>query len=98
MQSIDGRTNQTDDGFEWAVGLEREHELILELRPEWARVTVNWGQGRTYPSAGRSLTVVSPWRWNPGADGPGLALGSYESPTRFLRMQIADRTAGEARW
>lgn len=89
IQSIDGRTTQGEDGFTFTVTPGRDHELDLELGPEEARLTVDGRLSRTYRLAGRKLSVVTPWGWNPGLTGPALALGTYKSPMRFSQIQLA---------
>ena len=90
MQAINGNTTQGDDGFDFNLEPGRDVELGLELRPEQIRMTVAGTLSRTYPLAGRTLGVVAPWAWQPSANGPALAIGSYQSPTRFgpVRLRI----------
>ena len=92
VQSIDGRTTQGEDGFEFTVGPGRDHELDLELRLDEVRLAVDRGAFRTYPLKGRRLDIVAPWAWGPGTAGPALAIGSYQSPVRFQRLLWRDRT------
>jgi hypothetical protein len=87
VQSIDGRTTQGEDGFDFTAVAGQDHELHLELRPDEVRLRVDRGAVRIYPLQGRQLTVVRPWNWSPDASGPALALGSYQSPTRFERLR-----------
>ena len=83
MQSIDGRTTEGEDGFDFTAVAGQDHELHLELRPTEVRLRVDRGAVRIYPLQSRQLTVVRPWNWSPDASGPALALGAYQSPTRF---------------
>ena len=87
VQSIDGRTAQGEDGFDFTAVPGQDHELHLELRPDEVRLRVDQRPVRIYPLQGRRLTVVRPWNWSPDATGPALALGSYQSPTRFERVR-----------
>ncbi len=94
VQSIDGRTTQGEDGFDFTTVPGQAHELLLELRPEEVRLRIDRRPVRIYPLQGRQLTVVRPWNWSPDATGPALALGSYQSPTRFERPQWRAGTTG----
>lgn len=95
LQSVDGSTTAGEDGFEFALLPGREHRLSLGIRPEGVVVGVDGQPRRRYPLLGRQLTVVSPWNWKPAAEeGPALALGSYSSPVRFSRLELAVPGAG----
>jgi serine/threonine protein kinase len=94
VQSIDGRTTQGEDGFDFTAVPGQDHELLLELRPAEVQLRIDRGPTRIYPLQRRQLTVVSPWNWSPDATGPALALGSYQSPTRFERPQWRARATG----
>ena len=69
-------------------------ELGFELRPDEVRIRVGGELRQTCRLEGESLTLVAPWLWNPGPTAPALAVGSYQSPTRFLRLLWRDRTHG----
>lgn len=91
VQALGDRTTQGNDGFDFTLETGREVELGLELRPDQIRMTVDGTLSRTYPAAGQTLRVVPPWNWNPGPNGPALAIGAYQSPARFgpLRWRAA---------
>lgn len=92
VQSIDGRTTQQEDGFPFSLKRGSDHELTLEVRPEEVSVWVDGIRWKSYSLAGRTLSVVSPWKWQPDFSASALAIGSYDSPFRFDRWRWRDRT------
>ena len=94
IQALDGATNERAEGFDFTLESGQEVTLTLELRPDLARMALDGVVRQTVNLAGRRLSVVVPWGWDPGAAGPALALGSYQSPMRFQSLSWRDRTGG----
>jgi hypothetical protein len=78
-----------DKPFDIAIENERRYLVRLEVRPERVRVFVDGTWMQEIDLTGHYLGVSQPWVWNP-ADTPdvGLAIGSYQSRTRFHRIDV----------
>jgi len=86
VQTIAGQTLMDGYGFRFALENGRSYELLVEVRPGRVRVTVDGEFKKEFDIAGKALGIPQPWEWNPSRR-PGrpvaLAVGSYQSPTRF---------------
>ena len=87
VQSLDGRDLRQGGGFPLALENGRRVELEVRVRPDHVQVRVDGVLRSTTSLAGHTLGVVFPWAWNPVEKPAALAIGSYESPTRFDRVE-----------
>ncbi len=87
VQSLDGRDLRQGGGFPLVLENGQRYELVVRVTPDLVRVTVDGVPRATTPLSGRTLGVVFPWAWNPVEKPAALAIGSYESPTRFDRVE-----------
>jgi len=88
VQSIDGRDLRETHGFTFRIENGRRYELFIEVRPEQVTVSIDGRKMGIFNVGSHRLGVVEPWAWNP-QDTPvvALAIGSYESPTKFEKVE-----------
>jgi hypothetical protein len=87
VQSIDGSDLRAGGGFLFALENQRVYELLVEVRPELVRVSVDGRELGAFPIAGKRLGIVAPWVVDPARQFPALAIGSYQSETRFEKVE-----------
>jgi hypothetical protein len=87
VQEISGRDLRAGYGFRFPLVNGERHELLLEVRPGKVRVSVDGEFKKEFDTAGKTLTVTKVWGWNFGARPLALAIGSYQSPTRFEKVE-----------
>ncbi len=87
VQSIDGSDLRAGGGFLFPLENQRVYELLVEVRPEVVDVHVDGRKLGTFSIAGKRLGIVSPWRLDASLPLPVLAIGSYESQTRFEKVE-----------
>lgn len=83
LQLIDGKSLMDGYGFRFSLENGRSYELLIEVRPNVVRMSVDGEFKKEFPIAGKTLGIPQPWGWMPGPERIALALGSYQSPTRF---------------
>ncbi len=83
LQLIDGKSLMDGYGFRFSLENGRSYELLIEVRPGVVRMSVDGEFKKEFPIAGKKLSIPQPWGWMPGSKRIALALGSYQSPTRF---------------
>jgi tRNA A-37 threonylcarbamoyl transferase component Bud32 len=86
VQSLDGEDLRAGGGFGLRLENGQPVSLRVAVRPDRVRVQVDGQLRLDQPIAGRRLAVVAPWAWDPGIRPAALAIGSYESPSRFTRV------------
>jgi len=87
VQEISGRDLRAGYGFRFPLVNGEPHELLIEVRPGKVRVSVDGEFKKEFDTAGKTLTVTNVWRWNSLARPLALGLGSYQSPTRFEKVE-----------
>lgn len=87
VQSLDGRDLRQGGGFKFTLENGRRYDLAVEVRPEQVRIRIDGREQAVVPIAGRTLGIVFPWAWDPAARPAALAIGSYQSPTRFESVE-----------
>ncbi len=87
VQVIDGESLQRGYGFRFSLEKGRRYELLLEVRREEVRMSVDGVFQKAFDLRGRRLTVTEPWEWDPALRPAALALGSYQSSTRFEKVE-----------
>lgn len=86
VQIVDWRDLRQTRGFPFTIENGRRYELVISVSPETVRI---WIDGKEQPPTdirGRTLGVVFPWNWDPAQEPAALAIGSYQSPTRFSQV------------
>ncbi len=67
----------------------RRYEMVLEIHPERASLSVDGRLLQEVSLSGRGLGVTFPWEWDTLEHAETwLAIGSYESPTHFHSVRI----------
>lgn len=87
VQLIDGQSLMDGYGFRFPLTNGRSYEMLLEVRPDEVRVNVNGEITKTFDIKGKKLAVPEPWMWSIQGRRIGLGIGSYESPTRFEKVE-----------
>lgn len=87
VQSIDGSDLRSGNAFSFPLENGRTYELHANIRADSISISIDGVHKITTPIQGRSLGIVSPWAWNPAEKPAALAIGSYESATRFHSIE-----------
>jgi len=87
VQMIDGQDLTSGYGFRFPMVNGEPHDLLVEVRPDDVRVSVDGVFKQTFVTKGLPLTVISHWEQGRVMQGMALALGSYQSPMRFEMLQ-----------
>lgn len=87
VQSLDGLDLRSGGGFLFALENQRVYDLLVEVRPEKVDVAIDGRKLGSFPIAGRQLGIVAPWVVDPARQLPALAIGSYQSETRFEKVE-----------
>lgn len=94
VQLIDNETLQAGYGFRFPLENGRSYELLVEVRPNAVRMSVDGVFQKEFDIAGKVLHPPVPWGWDPFARPAALAVGSYESATRFEKVEWREVKAG----
>lgn len=87
VQSLDGSDLRHGNAFTFTLENGRSYELLARIRPDAISISIDGIHRITTPIQGRQLGVVFPWAWNPAERPAALAIGSYESATRFSAIE-----------
>lgn len=87
VQSIDGHDLRDGNTFSFPLENGRTYELLANIRADSISISIDGIHKITTAIKGRSLGIVSPWAWNPVEKSAALAIGSYESATRFHSIE-----------
>ena len=87
VQLIQNETLQAGYGFRFPLENGRSYELLVEVRPNLVRMTVDGVFQKEFDITNKVLHPPIPWNWDPFTRPAALALGSYESPTRFEKVE-----------
>lgn len=87
VQNIDGRDLRQGNAFTHVLENNRTYQLHVEIRPEEIKISIDGVHKITTPIKGRTLSLPSPINWNPAERPAALAIGSYQSPTRFSSIE-----------
>lgn len=74
-------------GFRFPLENNRTYELLIEVRPNLVRVSIDGVFHKEFDLTGKTLSVTPPWEWNSRDRPAALGVGSYMSPTRFERVE-----------
>ncbi len=83
VQALDGSDLRNGNSFAFPLANGRTYELLATIRPDSISISIDGVHKITTPIQGRTLGIASPWAWNPVERPAALAIGSYESSTRF---------------
>ncbi len=87
VQVIDGQDLTAGYGFRFPLVNGEPHELLVEVRPDEVRVSVDGEFKKTFVTKDLPLTITPAWELGPNTRPMALALGSYLSPTRFEKVE-----------
>lgn len=87
VQAIQNETLQAGYGFRYPLENGRSYELLIEVRPSLVRMSVDGVFQKEFHIANKILHPPVPWQWDPFTRPAALAVGSYESPTRFEKVE-----------
>ncbi|WOO39335.1 serine/threonine-protein kinase [Rubellicoccus peritrichatus] len=87
VQSVDYVDLRRRQNFIFPIENGRRYTLQIEVRPDHVRVLIDDEEKCIFDIGGKELGVVFPWAWNPTPSDASLAIGSYESPTRFEKIE-----------
>ena len=74
-------------GFRFPLVNGEPHELLVEVRPDEVRVSVDGEFKKAFVTTGLPLSITPAWGLVPGARPMALGLGSYQSPARFEKVE-----------
>jgi hypothetical protein len=94
VQSVGGRDLRSTRNFLFPLETGRCYELLVEVRPGKVRIVIDGEEQAVIDIGDQPLGVVSPWAWNPEGSGVGLAIGSFESRTRFKTLEWRSASGG----
>lgn len=87
VQMIDGQDLTAGYGFRFPLVNGEPHELLVEVRPDEVRVSVDGEFKKTFVTKDLPLAISPAWELGPTTRPMALALGSYQSPTRFESVE-----------
>lgn len=88
LQLIQGVSLQEGNSFRFPLENGRRYELLLEIRPAFVRFIVDGQELKTYRLGNNEhCWPPFPWGWPTNRPETRLALGSYQSPTRFDKVE-----------
>lgn len=86
LQNIDGQSLKDGYGFRFPLENGRRYEMLVEVRPDNVRVSVDGVFQKDFDVRGKSLSIPTEWYWNPLERPAALGLGTYMSSTRFEKV------------
>lgn len=88
LQLIQGVSLEEGDSFRFPLENGRRYELLLEIRPAYVRFIVDGTELKIYRLGDNEhCWPPFPWGWPSDRPETRLALGSYQSPTRFDKVE-----------
>lgn len=87
VQLIGGQSLMDGIGFQFALENGRAYDLLVEVRPNLVRVSVDGTLIQSFDLTGKYLFPATPWEWNSMERPAALAIGSWQSPTRFEKVE-----------
>ncbi len=87
VQAIGREDLREGYGFRLALENGRSYELLVEVRPGVIRMQLDGGEVRTFETGPQKLQPPEPWNWRPSDRSAALAIGSWQSPTRFEKVE-----------
>ncbi|MBL9144846.1 MAG: serine/threonine protein kinase [Verrucomicrobiaceae bacterium] len=83
VQEIAGQDLQTGYGFRFPLFNGRTYEMLIEIRPDEVRMSLDGEFKKAFSIKDRALTISPAWEWDTTERPLALGIGCYKSPTRF---------------
>jgi len=87
VQLIGGEDLTKGYGFRFPLENGRAYEMLVELRPDLVRMSVDGVLMKEFDLNGKYIHPPAPWEWDSVARPAALAIGSYMSSTRFEKVE-----------
>lgn len=87
VQSVNGDVLNPDTSFYEPLENMRSYDWTIEFRPGRVRMWLDRVLRNDRDLTGAALSVPETWQWTPPPDAADLHLGSWNSPTRFERLE-----------
>lgn len=87
VQMINGQDLTSGYGFRFPLVNGEPHDLLVEVRPDEVRVTVDGEFKKTFITKDLPMAITPAWELGPTTRSMALAVGSYQSPTRFEHVE-----------
>jgi hypothetical protein len=87
VQMINGQDLTSGYGFRFPLVNGEPHDLLVEVRPGEVRVSVDGQFKKTFVTKDLPMEITPAWELGPTTRRMALALGSYQSPTRFEQVE-----------
>lgn len=83
VQEIAGQDLKAGYGFRFPLVNGEAHEMLIEVRPDEVRMSLDGEFKKAFSIKDKSLSVSPAWEWDTVAKPLALGIGCYKSPTRF---------------
>ena len=83
VQMINGQDLTSGYGFRFPLVNGEAHDLLVEVRPDEVRVSVDRQFKKAFVTKDLPMAITPAWELGPTTRRMALAVGSYQSPTRF---------------
>lgn len=87
VQMINGQDLTAGYGFRFPLVNGEPHDLLVEVRPDEVRVSVDGHFKKAFVTKDLPLAITPAWELGPTPRPMALGLGSYQSPTRFEKVE-----------
>jgi len=92
VQMISGQSLMDGYGFRFSLENGRSYEMLVEVRRDEVRVSVDGEFKKVFAIKGKTLDVPEPWGWKTAGRRLALGVGSYQSATRFDKVEWRELT------
>ena len=87
VQMINGQDLTSGYGFRFPLVNGEAHDLLVEVRPDEVRVSVDRQFKKAFVTKDLPMAITPAWELGPTTRRMALAVGSYQSPTRFEHVE-----------
>lgn len=87
VQMINGQDLTAGYGFRFPLVNGEPHDLLVEVRPGEVRVSVDGQFKKAFITKDLPMAITPAWEMGPNPRPMALGLGSYQSPTRFEKVE-----------
>jgi hypothetical protein len=87
VQMINGQDLTSGYGFRFPLVNGEPHDLLVEVRPDEVRVSVDGEFKKAFVTKDLPMAITPAWELGPTTRRMALAVGSYQSPTRFEHVE-----------
>ena len=87
VQMINGQDLTSGYGFRFPLVNGEPHDLLVEVRPDEVRVSVDGEFKKAFVTKDLPLGITPAWELGPNTRPMALGLGSYQSATRFEKVE-----------